>query len=147
MATALLALMLVASPRALLGADPGSVVIVVNNTGPLRALAADQIRDIFLGRRRVVADVVVQPIQLEGPARQVVLRALLGMSEREFQLHWMRKAYEDGVLPPPVRASAEEVLEHVGREKGAIGFVDAASIRASDHVTVVYEVRPAGRAP
>ncbi len=144
---AILALTLVVCGRIVGGAEPSAVLVVVNRTGPLTTATADQIRDMFLGKLRLVSDVRVQPIQLEGRARQVVLQVLLGMSEREFQLYWMRKAYEDGVLPPPVRASAEEVLQDVGREKGAIGFVDAASIRASDQVTVVYEVQPAGNSP
>jgi len=124
-----LALLVIAGALAWDGrADAEKVVIIVNAAGPLRARSDADIRDIFLGKIRVVADVTLQPVQLRGEIATTFLREVVGMSEREFQLYWMRKAYEDGRLPPPALGSTEEVLRFVAGQPGAIGFVDDRSI-------------------
>lgn len=120
-------------------AGAATVMVVVNRNGPLTTASNGQLRDVFLGRVRFVQNTRVYLVQLQGPPRQIVLRALVDMSESEFQLHWMRKAYEDGISPPALRSTPEDVLERVRQEKGAVGFVDRTSFRASDDLSVVYE--------
>lgn len=130
----------------LAAAHNGRVMVVVNSEGPLTTATKSEIRDVFLGKLRFMGDVPIRPIQLAGPARAVLLRWLMGMSEREFHLHWARKAYEDGVVPPPVLSTSAEALERVTQEKGAVAFVDESGFQSSERVKVLYEIE-ANEAP
>lgn len=141
LAAAILALALTLCPGSAEPADR-SVVFVVNSSGPLARITVAQIRDIYLGRLHVIDGIHVRPIQVEGRARELVLDKLLKMSESEFQLYWMRKTFEDGVLPPPLRDTTEQVVRFVRSEAGAIGFVEKAGVGTDDSLTVVYEIAP-----
>lgn len=135
LATAVLVLLDVAR-----AAEHEPLVVIVNDSGPLLTASDAEVRDMFLGKIRVVGGVAVQPAQLDGPARAVFARALLRMSEAEFQLYWMRKAYEDGRLPPPVRSSAAEILRFVSTEPGAIAFVEKRALDDATGVRVLREI-------
>jgi ABC-type phosphate transport system substrate-binding protein len=125
-------------------AEPESLVVVANDTGPLLAASDAELRDMFLGKIRVVGGVAIQPAQLEGPARATFAHVLLGMSESEFQLYWMRKSYEDGRLPPPMRSSSEDMLRFVASRPGAIGFVEKRMVHAGSGVRVLREIAVEG---
>ena len=120
------------------------VAVVVNDAGPLAGASDTDLRDIFLGKVRFIAGTPVQPVRGEGPSWGIFLRSILGMTEQEFQLYWMRKSYEDGRLPPPIRNSAEGVLAFVASNPGAIGVVLVENWRATSGVRVLRQLLPAG---
>jgi len=133
---------LVASRAA--AADEDALVVVVNDASPLVAATDAELRDIFLGKIRLIGGVALQPAQLGGPARATFVHALLGMSESEFQLYWMRKAYEDGRLPPPMRGSSEDMLRFVASRPGAIGFVEKRLVHTGSGVRILREIPAEG---
>lgn len=115
------------------------IAVIVNASGRLTALTANQVRDVFLGKVRIVGDTLVIPVRLAGATEQTFTVAALGMTASAFELYWARKSFEDGVLPPPTRKTPEELLEYIRHEPRAIGFVGKASVRNVEGIRVVVE--------
>ncbi len=61
----------------------------------------------------------------ESPVREAFARQVLEQTLGEQQLFWRRRMASSRVLPPPSKASDEEVLAFVASKKGAIGYVSA----------------------
>jgi ABC-type phosphate transport system substrate-binding protein len=70
----------------------------------------------------------ILPVDQSGhsPVRQAFTRDVLGQSLGEVQAYWTRRLAVDRQLPPPTKASDDEVLAFVASKKGAIGYVSAA---------------------
>jgi hypothetical protein len=117
--------------------DDFQVVVhrTVDGTEIRRALLADIYKkDVIRWGNRVR----IQPVDQssETPVRQAFLRDVLGQSLGEVQSFWRRRMATDRVLPPPTKASDEEVLTFVASTKGAIGYVSAGTV-VSDDVKVL----------
>ena len=62
----------------------------------------------------------------QSPVREAFSRQVLGASLGELQMFWRRRLAVDRVMPPPIKASDEEVLAFVASHDGAIGYVSEA---------------------
>lgn len=84
---------------------------------------------IFLKQAPRYADgVLAQPVDqsVKSPVRTAFSSRILGQPVIEVQVYWHRKMSQ-GVTPPPVRASDDEVLVYVAQTPGAIGYVSGAA--------------------
>jgi ABC-type phosphate transport system substrate-binding protein len=61
----------------------------------------------------------------ESSVREAFARQVLEQSLGEQQSFWRRRMATTRILPPPSKASDEEVLAFVASKKGAIGYVSA----------------------
>ena len=55
--------------------------------------------------------------------RQAFIQDVLGQSLGEVQKYWTQRMATERELPPPTKASDDEVLAFVASKKGAIGYV------------------------
>ena len=69
----------------------------------------------------------IQPVDQSGqaPIRRAFAQDILGRSLGETQNYWSERMAVDREMPPPTKASDEEVLAFVASKKGAIGYVAA----------------------
>jgi hypothetical protein len=67
---------------------------------------------------------LVQPVDqsMRSEVRAVFCQEVLDVSVDELKRLWHQKILA-GVMPPPVKASDEEILAYVAEKKGAIGYV------------------------
>ena len=67
----------------------------------------------------------IRPVDQSGqtPVRQAFGRDILGRSLGETQSFWASRMAVNREMPPPTKASDEEVLAYVASKKGAIGYV------------------------
>jgi ABC-type phosphate transport system substrate-binding protein len=67
----------------------------------------------------------IRPVDQSGqtPIRQAFARDILGRSLGETQSYWASRMAIHREMPPPSKASDEEVLAYVASKKGAIGYV------------------------
>ena len=102
-------------------------------------MSADEIRDVYLGKRHLAGDVRLIPLQLgaEDPLRLEFESEILHMSRPALQAWWVRRHYL-GQRPPKVVGSAEAVLAYVQQVEGAIGYVPEALV-GDANVTRLYE--------
>ena len=69
----------------------------------------------------------IHPVDQSGhaPVRLTFTREILGQSLGEVQNYWTNRMATNRELPPPSKASDEEVLAFVASKKGAIGYISA----------------------
>jgi ABC-type phosphate transport system substrate-binding protein len=93
---------------------------VKGNKVPRETLA-----EIFLKRTVKWGDgAAIEPVDrsMTSPLRVSFSRKVLGRSPAEVQIYWS-KAMRDGIRPPVVKGSDEDVIAFVSGTPGAIGYV------------------------
>jgi ABC-type phosphate transport system substrate-binding protein len=128
------------------GGSEQAVAIIVNQSNPVENFSFDDLRKIFLGERshwpngRRITLVMLDASQ---PERKAVLRDIYGMSEKDFNNHFIQGVFSGAVFVSPKNlATPPDVLKFVFNVPGAIGYV-----RASDVDSTVKVLRVDGRVP
>ena len=128
------------------GGAEQALAIIVNQSNPVENFSFEELRKIFLGERshwpngRRITLVMLDPSQ---PERKVVLRDIYGMSEKDFNNHFIQGVFTGAVfVSPKTLANASDVRNFVFNVPGAIGYV-----RASDVDSSVKVLRVDGRLP
>ena len=128
------------------GGSEQAVAIIVNQSNPVENFSFEDLRKIFLGERshwpngRRITLVMLDPSQ---PERKAVLRDIYGMSEKDFNNHFIQGVFSGAVFVSPKNfATPPDVLKFVFNVPGAIGYV-----RASDVDSTVKVLRVDGRLP
>jgi ABC-type phosphate transport system substrate-binding protein len=119
--------LLVSVSRPSLGADSG-VQVIVHPQVKGTAITRTALSQIFLKKAPRYADgLPAQPVDqsVKSPVRSVFSSRVLGQALLEVQIYWQRKMSQ-GVTPPPVRTTDEDVVAYVARTPGAIGYVSSA---------------------
>lgn len=124
------------------GADapaPVAIAVVVGEKSPIHDVSLDDLRELFLRRRRIWPDGrAAIPVNLpaDNPVRQRFSRLVLGRSVDDLAAYWNARYFE-GVAPPAVLPSASAVRAYVAVEPGAIGYVPAAEVDATCRTLLV----------
>ncbi|MCK4738795.1 MAG: hypothetical protein KAT46_02500 [Deltaproteobacteria bacterium] len=104
-------------------------VIVANREGPLKTAEVGMVKDIYLGEIRFVNNVKLKPINLtEGEVKNDFLLTVVGVSAKEYKLHWIKKVFQEGLTLPRFLRSVDEVLAHVRSEKGALAYIPMSEV-------------------
>jgi hypothetical protein len=90
-----------------------------------------------LDDQKIPAAVYEQP--QDSTLRESFFRALNGMNLKQLNAYWARLRFSGEVLPPMVLPDSRLVLDAVSRNRGGIGYIDAALVDTS--VKVVLRVR------
>jgi ABC-type phosphate transport system substrate-binding protein len=129
----------------LASAQAAEIAVVVNPNNPVSVMTAREVSDLYLGRSRsfvqddqkIPAAVYEQP--QDSTLRESFFRALNGMNLKQLNAYWARLRFSGEVLPPMVLPDSRLVLDAVSRNRGGIGYIDAALVDTS--VKVVLRVR------
>jgi len=119
-------LLLAGAPQPSVGADAG-VRVIVNPQVKGNMISRAALTQIFLKQAPRYADgVTAQPVDqsVKSPVRTAFSSRVLGQAILEVQVYWHRKMSQ-GVTPPPVRTSDEDVVAFVAQTPGAIGYVSS----------------------
>ncbi|OHC71490.1 MAG: hypothetical protein A3H93_20320 [Rhodocyclales bacterium RIFCSPLOWO2_02_FULL_63_24] len=124
------------------------LVVIVHPDNPVRAMTPREVSDLYLGRSRVfdtgdpatplTAFIYEHPA--ESHLRETFFRALNGMPISRLNAYWARLRFSGEVLPPVVLADSRAVIDAVGRNRNAIGYVDAAAV-SSAPVKIVLRLK------
>lgn len=98
----------------------GAVVI----THPGTQLQPADVNEVFLGNKQFAGSTKLVPVD-NAQTQAVFLSDVLKIDTNKYHHIWARKAFQDGVAPPPVKGTDAEVLEFVKRTPGAVGYVSA----------------------
>lgn len=124
-------------------ARAGEVVVVAHPDFPLDHLSAAEVKKIYLGEKKFVGDVKVQPVQLarsEG-VTEGFLQETIGLTVSGFESYWIKEVFKGGRVPPRKVQDAAQMLDTVARERGAIGYVAAESLAGADGVKRLLTVQ------
>jgi ABC-type phosphate transport system substrate-binding protein len=121
------------------------VAVIVNKSNPVSAFTMAELQKILLGPRpkwtsgKEIAVLMTQPGQ---PERSGTLKIVCGMSETDFNLHFIRGLRKpdgsttlDNGYSPKVFSSAVELRQSVASGPNAVGFIKASQV--DDSVKVV----------
>ena len=122
----LLMALLVLSPLA-----AGEPVVIVNLQSGVETLSRDEVTNLFMGRqKRLPSGIVALPIEQADstPTRARFYQLLVHKELPDINAYWARLFFSGQAQPPRQANSAEEVLELVATNKGAIGVLDKAKV-------------------
>jgi hypothetical protein len=122
-----------------LSATADDAVVVVNKANAVETLSMAQLRKMLLGDEgqwpggKKITIYMLAPGQ---PERIAVLKAVCGMGETDFNMHFMHVAFNgESVELPKVAASGLQARQAVAAAPGALAIIRAAD--ADDSVKVV----------
>jgi len=125
-----------------------ALVVIVARDSPLRGLALQTLRSLFLGDSvNDPAGTKLVPLNLPAgsPPRVAFDRQVLRMSPEEVGRYWVDRRIRGEGRPPRVFDSAQLLLRLVAKFPGAIAYVRADQLDASVR-TVVIDGRLPGQA-
>jgi hypothetical protein len=133
-----IAIALLAISLTLTGARASAdVVAVVSAKSAVRALTADQLADIFLGRvSRFPNGLLAVPIDLRdgSPERDRFYAKITGKTPAQVKAYWSKIIFTGRGQPPKSVPTDLDVKKFIADNVGAIGYIDAAllddSVRA-----------------
>lgn len=111
------------------------VAIIVNQENPVDQLTAGEVKLYWLRKikkRWPVLNKNIKPVdrKTKTPGQDAFYSKVLGMSAGDVETYFNAKQYESGEKPQDKFGSDEAIIEFVGQEAGAIGFVSASSLTA-----------------
>lgn len=107
-----------------------SYTLVVNTVNPVTSLGRREISALFL-RRVSVWDDGTPVLPVDGPhspAREGFSRDVHGKKAAAVKSHWLQVIFSGRGVPPPEKASDDEVIAYVKAHPGAIGYVSATAV-------------------
>jgi len=112
-------------------------VLITNKDNPIKSLSRDEIKRIYLKKRRFWDETKLTALNLppQSSLRQSFEKDILGMSAKELENYWMRQHYK-GQRPPYRLNSPKSVLMFVKKLKGAIGYIPQSLL--DKEVRVIY---------
>ncbi|MDY6982739.1 MAG: phosphate ABC transporter substrate-binding protein [Pseudomonadota bacterium] len=124
------ALMLMAS----CAAASAEVVVVVSAKSPIADLSANEIADIFLGKRSRFPDGsnAIPIDQAEGsPEREAFYARFAAKTPVEMKMHWSKLIFTGRGQPPRQVHDAAAVKAALAQQPNAIGYLDRRYVDAS----------------
>lgn len=106
--------------------------VVVHPNNPVVSLSSKDVSGLLLKRMTRwrggdIDGTLVSPIDLDttNPIREAFSQAIHGRSTSSIKSYWQRQIFKGKDIPPPEVRSDDDVLNHVRRNSGAIGYVSA----------------------
>jgi len=125
-------------------AEAQVIAIVVDRDNPKSDIGVEELRSLFLGKRREWPDGTrAVPIDLEsGAPRHAFCSAVLRMSEAEYERYWVDQRVRGAGTSPRSVSSPGLVIRLVARVRGAVGYVPLRWLDGSVKVLTVGGIRP-----
>ena len=117
------------------------VVVIVNSSVAIKSASADDIAQVFLGKRSDIDGVHLVPVdQGEGNAsRAAFYSKVVQKNPSQLNAYWSRLIFTGKGNPPRQVGSDAEVAEAVADDEEAIGYIDSSAV--TDGVKVIYTVK------
>lgn len=111
------------------------IAIIINKENPVEKLTAGEAKLYWLRKikkRWPELNKNIKPVdrKTKNAEQDAFYSKVLGMSAADVETYFNAKQYESGEKPQDKFASDAEIINFIGEEAGAIGFVNAASLTA-----------------
>jgi ABC-type phosphate transport system substrate-binding protein len=109
-----------------LGGQEAIYKVIVNSANPATTLKREMVAQGFLSRKVAWSwGPSVDPVDqsMTSPIREAFSKEILGMPALGIQNHWRKRLFEAREYPPQVKANDAEVIAHVAKSPGGIGYV------------------------
>jgi ABC-type phosphate transport system substrate-binding protein len=133
------ALLLLCLPAGRISAQQGGdVAVIVNPENPVTSISMADLHKIFGGDKQSWGPFPAVPFVRAAKAheRDVLLSAVMKMTDAQFQDYWVKKVYSGSAAHEPLSLMSTGMqLEAVRSQKGGIALINAADIK--DGVKVI----------
>ena len=105
----------------------GNVIVICNGSVKAESLKADDLQEIFLGRKTRWADgqKIVLATLKEGEAHDFFIVEYVGKTPHQFLNYWRQQVFTGRGRMPGTFATPQELIEFVMKTPGAVGYVPA----------------------
>ncbi|WP_295023485.1 hypothetical protein [Sulfurimonas sp.] len=112
--------------------------VIISKKIDISSLSSQQLRDLFLQKRRTIGNLKIIPINLVGQdsARTAFEMTVLGMDRDHLNNYWIKQHYQ-GISPPLTQPSFESIKAFVENVEGALGYIPSSMVDAK--VKILYE--------
>jgi len=109
------------------GLSAADVTVIANPGVGVSAVAADDLKAIFLLTRTALADGShVEPVLAKGgPAHEAFLSRFLGKGDTALQTYYRSLVFTGKGSMPRTIATDDEMIAYVAKTKGAVGYIHA----------------------
>jgi len=107
------------------------LVVIVNPAAGVTQLTRAEVTDLFMGRqKRLPSGLLALPVEQVEPAatRTRFYQQLVNLPQPQVRAYWARLYFSGQAQPPRQTESAEETLQVVAANRGAIGFIEASRL-------------------
>lgn len=107
-------------------ATADSFVLIVNANNPISALSGQEASDLFFKKATNWSDgTKASPVDLNetASARESFSKRIHGKSTSAVKSYWQKMIFSGREIPPPEKASPDEVVAYVKAHRGGIGYV------------------------
>lgn len=121
---------------------PTDLVFVASEVTPIHTLSVEDIRNIYLGKKRTAASYPVFAVDQSeaAPIKLDFLNYVLHMTQSQYRQHLLKRRLQEGAVIPKVVGNSEEILKAVRETPGAIGYVHESEVGTMLGLKVVATV-------
>ena len=123
------------------------VVVIVNKENPISSLSASEAKLYFLRKikkRWAETNKNIRPVDRKSKCSEqtTFYSKVLGMAATDVETYFVTRQYQNAEKPQDKFSNDKEIIDFVGEEIGAIGYVNAASLtpEAKSKVRVVLTI-------
>ncbi|MFQ5455824.1 MAG: hypothetical protein ACE5EA_06430 [Nitrospirota bacterium] len=119
------------------------IAVIANKDYPADSITVGQLKNIYLGEKRIESGVKINPINQQDANEIKILfikKVFSGLSVESYHQYWIGKLFRDGITPPKKEDSSENVIKRVSSEKGSMGYVwvnEAQRVKSIKILTVI----------
>lgn len=110
------------------GADAGGFLVIVNSANPAHDVKRSVLSDMFLKRTTKWEDgtpVAAVDQSATSPVRETFSKSV--HKQASVQAYWQQQVFSGRDVPPPVKASDDEVIAFVRANRGGVGYISPAA--------------------
>lgn len=117
------------------------VVVIVNSASSVGSASADDIAQVFLGKRSSIGGSDFKAVdQSEGnAARAVFYDKVVQKNPSQLNAYWSKLIFTGKGAPPQQVGGDTDVVDAVSMDEEAIGYVDSSAV--AEGVKVIYTVK------
>lgn len=116
-------------------------IVIVSKDMPIDELPRSELRALFQGKKRLIANEKVDLVVLQGGStHERFLQDQIGISPSQFQIAWKRLVFTGQGKPPRVAESEAAAVAIVASNRSTIAYIDEATphegvkiLRVLDH--------------
>ena len=105
-------------------AEPETIYVFVNNNVPDSELTRMEIQNIYLGRKDRWSDNqrIIFTTLGQGRCQEAFISQYVQRTSTQFDNYWKRQIFTGQGQPPRSFASESDLIDHVSRTTGAVGY-------------------------
>jgi hypothetical protein len=103
-------------------ADAADLYVIAH---PALTLQPSEVRDVYLGEKQFSGAVRLRPVD-NAAVQEAFLAKVMHMPASVYGTSWTKKAFREGLTPPPLQSTDADVIEFVKRNEGSVGYVTTA---------------------